>query len=291
MKRITRRDFIKNGTMGIAGCVFAAGLNRGRVLSAGNGDNLKIIHITDSHMDLGRPETVRWMEMFVDKVNSSIPNVDLVLSGGDNFNNNVPGKKDAEKFRAIMNGLYCPWYSVRGNRESSPKPSGDPLNQRDYAEMFYTNELEMHGKDWKLQKGNYIILGIDTTVQGHANGLFSEQSLNFVETELKNNPRFSYILLNHQVYHNFWGETDKKRIHKYVLNNIDQVKQRLFSCNNLLMTLSGHIHRDNVSRINNKAVITTLGFIVPQKSDNDHRFRVIEIKNRRIAKQYLSSIV
>ncbi len=291
MKKITRRDFIKKGALGIAGCVVTSGFKSGRIPCSTDRNHLKIIHITDSHMDLGRSETVKWVQMFVNRVNSSVPNVDFVLFGGDNFNNNVPEKKDAEKFRTIMNGLYCPWYSVRGNKESSPRPSDDPLNQRDYAEMFYTKDLEMHGKDWKLQKGNYVILGIDTTVPGHANGFFSKQSLDFVENELKSNPQLSYIILNHQVYHNFWGETDKKRIHKYVLNNVDEVKQRLFSYDNLLMTLSGHIHRDNVSRINGRNVITTLGFIVPQKSDNDHRFRVIELKNGRITKQNLLSII
>ena len=58
--------------------------------------------------------------MLADKINKEFSSVDFVLFGGDNFNNNAPGNSDALKFKTIADSLKCPWYSVRGNKESSP---------------------------------------------------------------------------------------------------------------------------------------------------------------------------
>ena len=73
-----------------------------------------------------------------------------------------------------------PWYSVRGNKESSPKPEDDALGQRDYTEMFFPADLKVVGRDWKLEKGRYTILGIDTTLTQKDNGVYSPQSTNHV---------------------------------------------------------------------------------------------------------------
>jgi len=165
MTDITRRKFIKGSVAGIAGCTLLYGLNGCRVFSGGKNSDLKIIHITDSHFDLKNENSIKILEAFVNKVNSDIPDVDLVLFGGDNFNNNAPGKEDAKKFKEIVSKLYCPWYAVRGNKESSPKPAGTPLNQKDFAEMFFPKDLKVKGRDWKLKKGKYLILGVDTTIK------------------------------------------------------------------------------------------------------------------------------
>ena len=228
--------------------------------------------------------------MFVNKVNSDIPDIDMVLFGGDNFNNNVPDKKDAETFKAIISQLYCPWYAVRGNKEASPQPISTPLNEQDFQDMFFKDTQKKHGRDWKIDKGDYVILGIDTTIKNHGNGEFTEKSLSFIEDELKSNQDKSYIILNHQVYHNFWNGTQEKDIHKYVLNNSATVQKRLFSHKNLTLTLSGHKHLDNIHKIDDVDVISTVGFIVPQNSPNDHQFRVIEMKDGKLLNQSLYSI-
>ena len=288
MKSISRRKFLENGLLGLAGCACSIGLI-GRIASATTSDDsIRFIHVTDTHLDLGKPKTVTWVEMLVDTINTKCQPVDFVLFGGDNFNNNVPGNGDALKFKEIVSALNCPWYSVRGNKESTAKPKGDPLNQNDYAQMFFTSDLKVSGRDWKLEKGKYTLLGIDTTIEQHNNGLYTPATLDFVEKELKTNPDRYYILLNHHPYWNFWGGTAEKDIHKYVLNNADEVKKRLFDYPNLKLTLSGHKHLDHVGKSGRVKIISTLGFVVSQKTKNDHRFRLIEINNGSLTQKVVS---
>jgi len=297
MKRLTRRELLKDGMVALASGALAMSLvgchGFGTGLGAdGKGDVLRFIHVTDSHLDLARPKTVKWVEMLVAKINDEFCSVDFVLFGGDNFNNNVPGKKDAIKFKEIADGLRSPWYSVRGNKESCPKPKGDPLGQNDYAQMFFPSDLEVVGRDWKLTKGRYTILGIDTTILQNNNGIYTPESLALVEGQLKKHPDRRFIVLNHQTYGNFWGGTDKADIHKYVLNNAGEVKERLFKHPNLILTLSGHKHLDHVGQVGTVAVIATLGFVVPQDLDNedDHRFRYVEIRDSAVGQKVVSIV-
>ncbi len=285
MESISRRELLKNGVLGLTGCSLASSLVGCQSSLPPQSGSLRFIHATDTHLDLGRPETVAWFEMLVDKINREYSSVDLVLFGGDNFNNNVPGNSDALKFINIADGLKCPWFSVRGNKESTPNPKEDSLNQSDFARMFFPSDLKVSGRDWKLQRGNYTILGLDTTIEHNNNGIYTPETLDFVENELKTNPNRDYILLNHQTYWNFWGGTDKADIHKYVLNNVDQVKKRLFGYPNLKLTLSGHKHLDHVDQSGTVKVISTLGFVVPQDSQNDHRFRFVQIQNGQVTQK------
>ncbi len=288
MGSLSRRKFLKNGALGLAGCTLGSSIVGCQSSSTTQGGDLRFIHVTDTHLDLGSPKTVCSVETLVDKINSEFSAVDFVLFGGDNFNNNVSGNSDALKFKNIADGLNCPWYSVRGNKESTPKPEDDPLNQGNYARMFFPSDLKVSGRDWKLERGKYTILGLDTTIEQNNNGIFTPGTLDFVEKELKSNPDRYYFLLNHQTYCNFWGGTDKGDIHKYVLNNVDEVKKRLFGYPNLKLTLSGHKHLDHVGQSETVKVISTLGFVVPQNSENDHRFRFIEIKDDSIAEKVVS---
>jgi Icc protein len=295
MKPITRRGFLAEGARlvaggsvvsALAGC--QAPLTAGRA-GAVSGDTLRFIHITDSHMDFAGPHTLTWMERFVRTVNKDFKAIDFVLIGGDNFNNNVPGNADAVRFKKFIDALHCPAYSVRGNKESTPKPKSDPIDQRQFAGMFFRPDLTVVGRDWKLEKGRYVVLGIDTTIEQKDNGRFSAESLAFVERELKSNADKHYILLNHHVYSNFWNSTDKKDIHKYVLNNVQEVKNRLFKYANLRLALCGHKHRDNAGRIGSAMVIATPGFIVPWGAKLDRRrFRYVEIQDGRIHQRLIN---
>ncbi len=99
MGSISRREFLKNGALGLAGCTLAlsfVGCQSSRTTQDGY---LRFIHVTDTHLDLGKPKTVTWVEMLVDKINREFSSVDFVVFGGDNFNNNVPGNIDALKFK------------------------------------------------------------------------------------------------------------------------------------------------------------------------------------------------
>jgi Icc protein len=292
-KKMSRRKFIETTATTLAAVTVASSFVGFRPLSTkGKAGSLKFIHVTDSHLDLGKPQTIKWLEMMVKKVNADYPSIDFVLFGGDNFNNNAPGFDDANTFKKIADKLKCPWYAVRGNKESNPKPEGDPLNQKDFAKMFFPSDVKVVGRDWKLDKGRYTILGIDTTIEKQNNGVYTPETLAFVEKELKENPDRSFIILNHQVYSNFWKGTKEGDLHKYVLNNVKEVKKRLFGYPNLLLTLSGHKHLNNVAKSKSVTEVATLGFVVPQDQNNkdDHRFRYIEINDNKITQKIVSIV-
>ncbi len=288
MKSISRREFLKNGALGFAGITLGSSFLGCQSSPATQNGSLRFIHVTDTHLDLGKPQTVAWVQMLVDKINKEYSSIDFVLFGGDNFNNNVPGNADALKFKEIVSGLKCPFYSVRGNKESTPTPKNDPLNQNDFAQLFFPPDLKISGRDWKLEKGKYTVLGLDTTIKQHGNGAYTPETLDFVEKELKTNPDHDYILLNHQTYGNFWGGTEKADLHKYVLNNIAEVKNHLFGYPNLKLTLSGHKHLNNISQYGTVKVVSTVGFVVPQGSNNDHHFRFVEIKDGALTQKVVS---
>ncbi len=85
------------------------------------------------------------------------------------------------------------------------------------------------------------------------------------------------------------GITDENAISKYVLNNIEDVKNRIFKYPNLILALSGHKHLDYVGKEKNINIISTLGFVVPQNAnENDHQFRYVKIHNGDVSEKLVS---
>jgi len=256
MSNISRRNFLKG----------AAAL--GAIPLIGNADenkNLQFIHVTDSHMDLSNQESVDALVLMAEFINTHYKNLDFVLFGGDNFNNNVPKESDAVKFKEIADTLHCPYYSVRGNKESSPH--GDKqIDLAEFKNMFCNSKaLHVEGKDWLLATKGYNILGLDSCIEHQNNGRYTQETLAFAQKILQQNK--PTVILNHHPYTNYWGGTEKQDIHKYVLNNTDEAQKRLFKYNNLLLTLSGHKHIDSVKEMQGTKVIVTRGFIRPLDLD------------------------
>jgi Icc protein len=248
-------------------------------------ESLKFIHITDSHFDLADDTTIEAMESMVTFVNKNYKDLDFVLFGGDNFNNNAPKATDALKFKEIISKLNCPYYIVRGNKESSPKPKGDSINLDDFKKIFLSDKsLEVNGKDWLLSIKGYNILGLDSCIENANNGLYEENTIKFAQKTLENGK--PTVILNHHPYTNYWKGTDEKDIHKYVLNNSKDVQKRLFSYNNLILTLSGHKHIDSVTNINKTKVIVTRGFVRPIDLDN-YPMRFVEINGGDVSEKLI----
>lgn len=258
MPKISRRNFLKT----------AAALSSMPLLATAQETKkeiVKFIHVTDSHMDLSDPDSVEAMELMAEFINNNYKDLDFVLFGGDNFNNNAPKDSDALKFKEIADTLHCPYYTVRGNKESFP--SGDKqINLKEFQQMFCSAEaLHVKGKEWLLQTKGYNILGLDSCIENQNNGVYTEETIAFAEEILKQNR--PTVILNHHPYTNYWGGTEQKDIHKYVLNNTDEVQKRLFKYDNLLLTLSGHKHIDSVKELQGTKVIVTRGFVRPLDLD------------------------
>ena len=265
MPKISRRNFIKNA--------LALSTLPLTVSAYSKEDNLRFIHITDSHMDLSDENSVEAMELMVTFINEKYIDLDYVLFGGDNFNNNAKENKDALKFKEIIDKLHCPSYLVRGNKEASTNK--EKMNLAAFKSIFLeTDNIYLEGKNWLLQHKGYLVLGLDSNIDNQNNGMYTDETISFAHRALKKSK--ATIILNHHPYTNYWNATEEKDIHKYVLNNTEEVQKQLFTYPNLILTLSGHKHIDSVTEINNTKVIVTRGFIRPLDLDM-YPMRYVEI--------------
>ena len=272
MSKISRRNFIKS-TLAFGAMPLVAGAN------ATSKQNLKFIHITDSHLDLADANSIEAMELMVEFVNENYKELDFVVFGGDNFNNNVAHDSDAKKFKEIVSDLHCPVYAVRGNKESSPALDNE-IRLPAFQEMFCSaQEVKVHGKDWLVEKNGYILLGLDSCIENANNGRYTEETLAFAEKILESGK--PTIIVDHHPYTNYWNGTNKIAIHNLVLNNTEEVQKRLFKYDNLILTLSGHKHIDSVKELQGTKMIATRGFIRPLDLDM-YPMRYVELDGNTI---------
>ncbi|MFT5660205.1 MAG: Icc protein [Sulfurimonas sp.] len=277
MSQISRRGFMKTA-LAMGALPLVANESKKE-------NTLKVIHITDSHMDLADTASVEAMELMAEFINKEYKDLDFVLFGGDNFNNNVAGNKDALKFKEIIDKLHCPALLVRGNKESSPKPKGDSINLDEFKNMFLEDKsLLVDGRDWLLEKNGYLILGLDSCIENANNGLYTKETIAFAKKALQS--KKPTIILNHHPYTNYWKGTEANDIHKYVLNNTDEVQKELFSFSNLILTLSGHKHIDSVKELHGTKAIVTRGFVRPLDLDM-YPMRYVEINNVQISEKLI----
>ncbi|MRI83065.1 MAG: hypothetical protein C6I00_01465 [Nitratiruptor sp.] len=265
-----RRDFLKVA-LGAATLPVWAG-----------GEPVRFLHVTDSHLDLQEPESIEALKLLVRSINFKYPEVDFVLFGGDNFNNDANGE-DARLFRQIISQLRMPAYCVRGNKEANPKGRG--IDGPTFLDLFATPNMLVVGRDWMVVHKGVMVLGIDSCIDGHDNGRFSPESIAFAKKMLQfDKPT---IILDHHPFLNFWHSSDPENIHKYVLNNSDEVQRELFTYPNLILTLSGHIHVDDPSsRIGHVRCITTRAFKNALAPDR-YPMRLVTIADGRITQKLI----
>ena len=277
MSEISRRGFIKGAlALGTIPLVGQANIVQN--------ETLKFIHITDSHMDLSDSDSVDSMKLMASFINENYKDLDFVMFGGDNFNNNVKGDKDAQVFKEIIESLHCPALVVRGNKESSPKPK-DGIYENEFQSMFLDGKnLVINGKDWLLEIKGFNVLGLDSCIKDANNGLYTEKTMAFAEKALQN--KKPTVVLNHHPYTNYWGGTEEKDIHKYVLNNTIEVQNRLFRYHNLILTLSGHKHIDSVKELDHTKMVVTRGFVRPLDLDM-YPMRYVEIEGNKVSEKLI----
>lgn len=277
MARINRRFFLKSAvSIGLAPLVLNAQEKKQQ--------SLKFVHITDSHMDMSDSDTIEALKLMVTFINKEYKDLDFVMFGGDNFNNNVVGAKDALVFKEIIDKLHSKTLIIRGNKEANPNPK-DSINLEDFKRIFLQDrELVVQGKDWLYEKNGYMILGLDSCIEGKNNGEYTQDTIKFAQIALNTNK--PTLILNHHPYTNYWKSTDKKDIHKYVLNNTKEVQKKIFKYDNLLLTLSGHKHIDSVKEIQGTKTIVTRGFIRALDLDM-FPMRYVELKGNEISEKLI----
>lgn len=280
MEQQSRRNFFK-GAVALAAIPLVASETKTEVSKP---SSLKIVHITDAHMDMGNPESVEALKIAVEYLNTHYKDLDCVLFGGDNFNNNMKENSDALVYKEIVEKLHCPIYHVRGNKESSPA-NDKRIDLEEFKKLFMSYKgMTVEGKDWAVEINGHLILGLDSCMENANNGEFTKETLAFAKKMLE--LKKPTLLLNHHPYTNYWGSTDAKDIDKYVLGNSEETIKALFEYPNLLVTLSGHKHIDNIKMINKVKTITTRGFIRPLDLD-EYPMRYVEIKENEVSEKLI----
>jgi len=281
MSKLSRRNFIKSA-VALSSLPLVASATQ--TDTNHKEETLRFVHVTDSHMDLANSDSIEALELMVSYLNAKHTDLDFVLFGGDNFNNNAPKNSDALKFKEIISKLNTPAYLVRGNKESNPK-NDSSINLQEFQNLFCRDKaLQVVGKDWRVDTKGYTLLGLDSCIEGANNGRYSEETLSFAESVLKE--KRPTIILNHHPYTNYFKGTDPKDIHKFVLNNTEETQKRLFTFDNLLLTLSGHKHIDSVINLHGTESIVTRGFIRPLDLDM-YPMRLVEITNNKIQEKMI----
>jgi len=280
MKKLNRRNFFK-GVATLAAIPLVANESKAVVQKP---NSLKVVHITDAHLDMGNSESVEALKIAVEYLNRHYTELDCVLFGGDNFNNNMKGNSDALVYKEIVEKLHCPVYHVRGNKESSPA-NDNRIDLEEFKKLFMSYRgMTVEGKDWAVEMNGHLILGLDSCIENANNGAYTKETLAFAKKMLElNKPT---LILNHHPYTNYWCGTEAKDIEKYVLGNSEESIKALFGYPNLLVTLSGHKHIDNIKMINRVKTITTRGFIRPLDLD-EYPMRYIEIKENEVSEKLI----
>jgi len=275
MQKISRRNFLKSALAVTALPIMA---------TAKDEQNLKFIHVTDSHMDLSDTNSIEALELMVEYVNENYKNLDFVLFGGDNFNNLDPKNSDALKFKEIVGNLHCPSFAVRGNKESSPEHD-DAIRLPEFQTLFCSDDaLSVQGKDWVLNKNGYYILGLDSCIEDSANGRYTQETIAFARSILdKGKPT---LMVSHHPYTDYKNDTKEKDLKKYVLKNTKEAQEQLFTYDNLILALSGHSHVDSVRELHGTKTIVTRGFIRPIELDM-YPMRYIELNGNKISEKLI----
>ncbi len=290
---LSRRSFVKYG-LGIGKAVFIGGLLVGnftgcttasikdKETKAGRKKNIKLAHITDTHVTFtGKNGTALFEESFdifrdlIDQING-MDDIDFILFGGDNINNTDPGTKGFDEFMNIVSSVKIPYFAQFGNREVSPIPPGVALSKKQYAQKMKGHGLDAGRYAWSVSPVQGLrILGLDTSIIDHDNGEIPKEELNWIKEEITKYPHDMIITLSHHLFLPTWGNRDiPKWKKKYLLKNYQEVNAILDAAPQVKACLMGHHHVSKIQTLNGLHYIAS-----PASVQYPHAFRTITIND------------
>lgn len=214
----------------------------------------KILQITDTHIvplnDLayGRVDTTHALEATVETINSildAIGPVDAVAITGDLTD--YGSREDYERFKAIMAPLKLPYLALPGNHDS-----------RDNMRFAFAGESWMPASGpicWHMELENFILIGLDSLVQGKAHGELSRQNLKYLE-EVMDVAEGKPLLVG------FHHPPVTIGLHVMDQNNLWQTKalaELLEKYEGDIRLITGHVHRSSTSLFANRICLTCPG--------------------------------
>lgn len=234
---------------------------------------LNFVHVTDVHLDMSEKSTNRRMlgdsqELFRDAVSqiNNFSDVQFVVFSGDVVNK--PNKADFLKFINEANKLKVPWLYASGNHDV--KPFGE-FSKENIVKLLNENSPYFNRKSLNYSYSpnkKFLIIFTDGVIDDKitANGYFTEETLKFLDNEIKNNPDKKIIIVQHFPV----VEPYKSNSHK--VTNAGKYLETIDKHRNIIAVLSGHYHSTKITLRNNVLHIST-----PALVEYPNAFRRIKI--------------
>lgn len=288
--KITRREFLESTVTGCLGLLGVLALGSSPFIITGcksgllKANKVKFVFIADGHWNLEGNWTHVMHELLIKSLNS-LKDIDFIVFGGDNFNNNSPGYEDAGKYESVMKLIRYSKYYILGNKESTPSPKGDPLNKEDFKKMFFSPEAEIFGYNWKIEKGDYVFIGLDSSIDNSTPGKLDAKTVDFIESQLKGSPDKHHILMMHHLLKPLGKDDPEWLVKRNTIQNYESIIPRICKYKNLKLWLCAHQHEKKVWNEGHVRVISAPGFVVPP-----HSYMIIEMENGNIIKEKFVSL-
>ncbi len=202
----------------------------------------KVIQLTDSHivpdgqLAYGKVDTALALEETVATINRILPQiepVDLVIITGDLTD--FGSMEEYQRFRDIMAPLPLPFRAVPGNHD-----------HRETMRAAFADQdwMPKDGPiDWIMELSDFVLVGLDTLVQGSSHGQLTEPSLDFLKKSLESHPEKPFLIgLHHPPF--------STGIHGMDIRNLQQadpLRALLSAYTGGARLICGHVHRNIVT--------------------------------------------
>ncbi len=202
----------------------------------------KVIQITDTHivpdgqLAYGKVDTAAALADAVTTINRILPQigpVDLIVVTGDLTDFGSP--EEYQRFRDIMAPLVIPYHAVPGNHDD-----------RETMRTAFADQdwMPKDGPiDWILELSDFVLVGLDTLVQGAPYGRLSERSLAFLKESMDRHPNKSFLIgLHHPPFATGIHAMDSQN-----LRETEPLRDVLNTHPGGARLICGHVHRNVVT--------------------------------------------
>jgi len=199
--------------------------------------DIRIIQISDCHFSsdghqqwFGRnPE--KHLDLVIDSINKNEPEDSIVLATGDLSHDG--SEKSYKKLFQNFSNFNKAVYTLAGNHDDSTYMD-KYLNQQQISTVPY------------FSQGNWLVLMLNTQVQGQEHGLISKQQMQHIKETLDNHKdKYTLIAMHHPSL-----KINCAWIDKINLLNADTFIDFIANYTNIKAVTYGHVHQDYTTVIN-----------------------------------------
>jgi len=242
---------------------------------------VKMVFLPDTHISF--KENDDWIlhkESFVifqDVMKSikTVPELDLVVFGGDLTDNDDNALSDLPLFLDSIEDVNFKYFAILGDRDADLK---NGYTKHDFCAEFRRNGFDNPELTYWVQTldNNMLLIGLDTSVENKFEGKLPPEELLWLDNTLKSNPdKFTVIVMHHPAFQA--TISDKTVWKKFVLQNSDEFLKMINKYPQVKLVLSGHHHNYAVKKIAGKLFIS-----LPSVVTYPNSYKILKIYPGRV---------